>query len=133
MIQPGGRLRYNLDRWFEGGDTNDPVLWGVGGFQNASGGRDGRAGDYMVFDGTYMRIKNLQLGYTIPSTFTDRIGISRLRFYISSKNLLTLWDRPEYNFINDPELGREGSGFGKYNLVTTPQTNTILLGVNLDL
>lgn len=133
MIQPGGRLRYNLDRWFEEGDTNDPVLWGVAGFQNASGGRDGRTGDYMVFDGTYMRVKNLQLGYTIPSTLTDRIGISRLRFYASTKNLLTIWDRPEYNFITDPELGREGSGFGKFNLTTTPQTTTVLLGVNLDL
>ena len=132
-IQPGGLLRYNLDRWFQEDDTNDPVLWGTAGFQNASGGRDGRAADYMVFDGSYMRVKNLQLGYTLPSTFTDRIGISRLRFYVSSKNLLTLWDRPEYNFVNDPELGREGSGFGKYNLTTTPQTTSILVGVNLDL
>jgi len=132
-IQPGGRLRYNLDRWMQEGDTNDPVLWGVGGFQNASGGRDGRAADYMVFDGSYMRVKNLQIGYTLPSTLTDRIGLSRLRFYVSSKNLLTIWDRPEYNFINDPELGREGSGFGKFNLVTTPQTTTILFGVNLDI
>ncbi len=132
-IQPGGLLRYNLDRWTADGSTNDPVLWGVGGFQNASGGRDGRAADYMVFDGSYMRVKNLQLGYTIPSSITDRINISRLRFYVSSKNLITLWDRPEYNFVNDPELGREGSGFGKFNLTTTPQTTTILFGVNLDL
>jgi TonB-linked SusC/RagA family outer membrane protein len=132
-IQPGGLLRYNLDRWDGDGSTNDPVLWGVGGFQNASGGRDGRAADYMVFDGSYMRVKNLQLGYTIPASLTDRIGISRLRFYVSSKNLITLWDRPEYNFVNDPELGREGSGFGKFNLTTTPQTTTILFGVNLSL
>ncbi len=132
-IQPGGLLRYNLDRWYQEGDTNDPVLWGTGGFQNASGGRDGRSADYMVFDGSFLRVKNLQLGYTIPSSLTERIGLSRLRVYVSSKNLLTIWDRPEYNFINDPELGREGSGFGKYNLVTTPQTTTISFGINLDL
>ncbi len=132
-IQPGGLLRYNLDRWNGDGSTNDAVLWGVGGFQNASGGRDGRSADYMVFDGSFLRVKNLQLGYTIPSSLTDRINISRLRFYVSSKNLLTFWNRPEYNFINDPELGREGSGFGKFNLTTTPQTTTILFGINLDL
>ncbi|MEQ9443162.1 MAG: TonB-dependent receptor [Cyclobacteriaceae bacterium] len=131
-IQPGGRLRYNLDRWFEDGDTNDAVLWGVGGFQNASGGRDGRAADYMVFDGSYIRGKNLQIGYTVPATLLDRLGVSRLRVYVSSKNFFTLWDTPEYNFIFDPELGAEGSGFGKFNLVTTPQTTTFLFGVNLN-
>ncbi|WP_157638257.1 SusC/RagA family TonB-linked outer membrane protein [Flexithrix dorotheae] len=132
MIQPGGRLRYNLDRWFKEGDTNDPMLWGVKGFNNASGGRDGRTGSYQVFDGSYFRSKNIQIGYTLPETITDKLGISRFRVYVSSKNLFTIWNNDDYNLINDPELGREGAGFGKYNMTTTPQPKTYLLGLNID-
>lgn len=139
--QPGGRLQYNTRRWKQAGDTNDPVLWGWQGLKNASGGRDGRISDAQVFDGSYLRGKNVMLGYSFPSSVTDKIGFSRIRVYLSTKNLFTIWNRPEYNNFFDPELGLDGGagndgeagGFGKYNLNAVPQPTTILGGINLDL
>ena len=139
--QPGGRLTYNTRRWKQAGDTNDPVLWGWQGLKNASGGRDGRISDAQVFDGSYLRGKNIMLGYTLPASTTDKIGFSRIRVYVSTKNLFTIWDRPEYNNFFDPELGDDGgagndgeaAGFGKFNLNAVPQPTTILGGINLDI
>jgi len=139
--QPGGALRYNTRRWSEDNPTNDPRLWGFQGFQNASGGRDGRISSAQVFDGSYLRGKNFMLGYTLPSAFTESIGLSRVRVYVNSKNIFTIWDRPDLNLLFDPELGEEGGagndgvvgGFGKYNLAATPQPVTILGGINIDI
>ena len=131
QMQPGSRLIYNLNRWFKEGDTNDPVLWGVNGFNNASSGRDGRTSSIQVFDGSYFRSKNIQIGYTLPETLTSKAGISRLRVYISTKNLFTIWNRDDYNLVNDPELGSEGVGFGMYNFTTTSQVKTYVVGLNI--
>lgn len=48
----------------------------------------------------YMRLKNLQLGYTIPSAISSKVGISRARFYVSGENLLTITQMIK---IFDPE------------------------------
>jgi len=139
--QPGGALKYNITRWRQAGDTNDPALWGWQGLKNASGGRDGRISDAQIFDGSYLRGKNIMLGYTLPNDFVEKIGLSRLRVYLSTKNLFTIWNRPKYNNFFDPELGTDGgagndgetAGFGKYNLDAAPQPKTILFGVNIDI
>jgi len=44
---------------------------------------------YWVQSADYLRLKNLQLGYTIPSTITNKIGVSKARIYYSGQNLLT--------------------------------------------
>ncbi|WP_230679906.1 TonB-dependent receptor [Pontibacter rufus] len=59
----------------------------------------------------YLRLKNLQVGYTLPDHLTSRVGISRLRFYISGENLLTFSDMID---IFDPEtVGLGGWNEGK--------------------
>lgn len=75
-----------------------------------------------VEDGSYLRLKNLQLGYTIPVKVTKEVGISRCRFYLSGSNLLTLTGYTGY----DPEVG-SGVDYGNY-----PQSRTVTFGVNLD-
>jgi len=133
QMQPGnGRLIYNLNRWFKEGDTNDPMLWGVNGYHNASSGRDGRTSTIQVFDGSYFRSKNIQIGYTLPNALTTKLGITSVRVYISTKNLFTIWDKDDYNLVNDPELGSEGVGFGMYNFTTTSQVKTYMLGLNVN-
>ncbi|WP_299666504.1 TonB-dependent receptor [uncultured Polaribacter sp.] len=60
-----------------------------------------RFSDRYVEDGSFLRLKNLQVGYTIPKEYTQKSGIDRLRFYLSGQNLLTFTNYKGY----DPEIG----------------------------
>ena len=67
-----------------------------------------RPSDYLVEDGSYLRLKTLQVGYTLPVDFTEKFYVTNLRFYVSGQNLLTFTDYKSY----DPELGRPLDGDG---------------------
>ena len=75
-------------------------------------------------DASYIRLKNLQLGYTLPSSLTQKIGIQKLRLYVSGENLLTFT-----NMVNmfDPETVDGGDDNGN----AYPLSRTISVGVNL--
>ena len=75
-----------------------------------------------VESGSYLRLKNLQVGYTIPTSITKQASINRCRLYFTASNLLTLTKYTGY----DPEVG-SGIDYGNY-----PQSRTITVGVNLD-
>jgi len=75
-----------------------------------------------VESGAYFRMKNLQLGYSLPKSLLNESFLSRCRFYVSASNLLTLTNYTGY----DPEVGN-GVDYGNY-----PQARTVLFGVNLD-
>lgn len=75
-----------------------------------------------VEDGAYLRLKNVQLGYTLPEKLTAKAGISRLRLSVSCSNLFTLTGYSGY----DPEVGG-GVDYGNY-----PQSRTVQLGLNLN-
>lgn len=79
--------------------------------------------DRLVEDGSYLRLKNVQLGYTLPKTFTQKAKIEKARLYISATNLWTLTNYSGY----DPEVGG-GVDYGNY-----PQSRTITMGINLNL
>ena len=74
-----------------------------------------------VEDGSFIRLKNLTLGYTLPQRLTQTIGISRLRLYASATNLITWTKYSGY----DPEITSSDNsvtaGFdnGKYPVATT--------------
>jgi TonB-dependent starch-binding outer membrane protein SusC len=57
--------------------------------------------DLMVFDGSYMRIRQLQLGYTLPNTLLSRVNVKNVRFYASLDNFFTFTRYPGM----DPEAG----------------------------
>lgn len=59
-----------------------------------------KSSDRFLEDGTYFRLKNIQLGYTLPVALTRRFYVQRLRAYISGSNLLTLTSYKGY----DPDL-----------------------------
>lgn len=61
-------------------------------------------------NGAYIRLKNLQLGYTVPLAYTQKIGVSNFRVYVSGENLLTFTKMTE---IFDPETFLGGWGNGK--------------------
>ncbi|TXF87938.1 TonB-dependent receptor [Neolewinella aurantiaca] len=60
-----------------------------------------RISDRFIEDGTFIRLKNVSLGYTFPELITRRIGMENLRVYVSGQNLVTLTDYSGY----DPEVG----------------------------
>ncbi|MFB6279624.1 MAG: SusC/RagA family TonB-linked outer membrane protein [Salinibacter sp.] len=59
---------------------------------------------YFVEDADYLRLRNLQLGYTVPSSLIQRFGVQKLRVYVQGNNLLTFT-----NYSNpEPEIGGSG-------------------------
>lgn len=79
--------------------------------------------DRLIENGAYLRLKNIQLGYTLPKSITEKIKISRARVYVSGTNLFTITDYDGY----DPEVGG-GVDYGNY-----PQSRTFTFGINLNL
>ncbi|MEG1903995.1 MAG: hypothetical protein RR212_06320, partial [Bacteroidales bacterium] len=77
--------------------------------------------DYWVEDASYLRLKNIQLGYTLPKQWSGKLGLSKLRAYFSADNLFTITNYFE-NF--DPEV-QETSGD------IYPQVKTYVFGLNL--
>ena len=61
-----------------------------------------RFSDYFVEDGSYLRLKTVQLGYTLPKSFTRKFLVEKFRVYISAQNLLTFTN---YTGL-DPEIGK---------------------------
>ncbi|TBN03668.1 TonB-dependent receptor [Hyunsoonleella flava] len=61
-----------------------------------------------VEDGSYLRLKNIALGYTLPSDITEKLGMQRVRVSVSGQNLITITD---YSGL-DPEVSYFGSGGG---------------------
>ena len=73
-----------------------------------------------IEDGSYLRLKNLQVGYTLPKNVTEKFRCSRLRFYLTASNLFTITKYSGY----DPEVG-SGVDYGNY-----PQSRTFTFGLN---
>ena len=78
--------------------------------------------DRFVENGAYLRLKNFQIGYTLPRACTSKIGINRCRFYVSASNLFTVTKYTGY----DPEVA-SGVDYGNY-----PQSRTVMIGANLN-
>ncbi len=95
---PNGRNWHRdlLNSWTEENPDTDIPRLGVGDSDN------NQWSDRMVFDGSYVRLKTLEFGYTLPKNLLKLIRIDDLRIYFNSKNLFTL-----DNYIGfDPEIGR---------------------------
>jgi TonB-linked SusC/RagA family outer membrane protein len=84
--------------------------------------------DRFVEDGSYLRLKNLQLGYTLSESAGRKIGLSSLRIYISADNLLTFTKYSGW----DPEPVSFGNLDGGVDYGTYPLPRVISLGMNLN-
>jgi TonB-dependent starch-binding outer membrane protein SusC len=95
---------------------------------NLSGSADNlNVSDWYIEDGSYVRLKSIQIGYTIPATFSKKYRIERLRVYVGGKNLVT-WTK--YSGL-DPEIGGiDPTQFGIDNGVY-PQAKMYSVGLNL--
>jgi hypothetical protein len=73
-------------------------------------------------DGSFLKVKNVTLGYTLPSSFTSKIMMKRCRLYVTVEDPLIFTD---YTGL-DPENGSSRSGE-----TTTPSTKKVLFGLNV--
>jgi TonB-linked SusC/RagA family outer membrane protein len=113
-----------MKRWTGPGSTNEyPRVISTDPNNNS------KFSDRYIENGTYTRIKNVQLGYTLPRNLMSKIGATRLRFYASVDNL---WVFTSYKGF-DPEMGDYlGSPLNNgVDMVSYPRPRTTTLGLNL--
>lgn len=114
--EPGDDAKYPQPRWLDGNG------YGVSSM--------------LVFDGSYIRLKDATLGYTLPSELVSRANIASIRIFARGLNLLTWTDYPGW----DPEANYVGTGPSAqtmnirqgYDFYTAPQPRSITFGLNLD-
>ncbi len=80
---------------------------------------------YYMENGSYIKLKNLQLGYTLPSSILNKINVKSLRFYIQTVNLFTI---TKYSGL-DPELGGDDRSFGA-DEGNYPNVKQVIFGLN---
>ena len=117
----GSALDFNLDRTI----VKDGVVVKEGKFPriltNGFHQHNNQSSSFSVFDASYLRMKNLQLGYTVPTAVIEKLRLSRARVYVSGQNLLTITKFPR-SF--DPEV----TGPANYSY---PQVKFYMVGLNL--
>lgn len=91
----GNKLRAALDYWTP--ENPDASLPRVGG-----GANNGRPSSFFVEDGSYFRLRNIQIGYSLPSAVINKLKLRKVRIYASVQNLFTFSDYSGYY----PEIGR---------------------------
>jgi len=106
----------------DGTSNTQPII------SSDTGSDNYRNSSFYVEDGSYLRVKNVQLGYTLPQSASKVLHVSELRIYFSAQNLFTF---TKYSGL-DPEIGSStlldvGIDYGLY-----PQARTLMAGVNVN-
>ena len=112
-------------------DTNIPI------YTESRSANNSRPSDFYVEDGSYTRLKNIEVGYTVPSNVFPENTIAGLRVYVSAQNILTFTNYSGY----DPEIGRSfaggavgssnGSIFGAGIDRAYPNAKTVFFGLQI--
>ena len=117
MSVPQNQIAKVKDRW-TGEGTSNSIPRAIYGDPN----QNARHSTRFVEDGSYLRIKNVTLGYTLPKEVTQKFHTDMLRIYLSCQNLYTF---TKYSGM-DPEVGTGGVDSGTY-----PVTRTVSFGLNV--
>jgi TonB-linked SusC/RagA family outer membrane protein len=127
-----GYLPEQLERWQKPGDVTDiPRLSHTGSGLNNYGGTVQNLSTRQLEDGSFIRLRTLTLGYTLPQSLVTRAKLSSVRFYVQGTNLLTF---TKYSGL-DPEVNSQSNVANTKNFdwATVPQPRTIQVGLNLSL
>ena len=115
------RSVYTLNRWTGPGTSDFEPRVTTGATSNTL------FSDFYVEDGSFVRLQNVQLGYSLPSSVLDDVGIEKLRVYIAANNLFTL---TEYRGYDPSASTGEPIGAG-IDQGFYPVPRNYLLGLNL--
>jgi len=118
----GGKVKeHHLDRWnpaqteaYNLANAKYPLL-----HYDAFGDHNQRLNSFFLQNGAFLRLKNIELSYQLPSALTKKAGMSNVRIYANANNLFT-WDN--INGIADPE----SNGSNRY-----PIMKTFNFGINI--
>lgn len=131
-----GFIPRQLERWQNPGDitdiprmttyNGDPTV--NGGSANNYGGNVANLSSRYLMDGSFLRIKNLSIGYNVPKSIVQRLYLSRLNISVSATNL---WTLTKYNGL-DPEVNAQGGNQNTYGYdwATVPQPRTFQLSLS---
>ena len=119
-IASGNYPTWVLGRWTGEGTSNKLPLLKLGDAKNWV------CSDIYIQDGSYLRLKDITLGYTLPRNLTRKIRVERLRLYVRGENLVT-WTK-YWGF--DPEIGSGSTSMG-VDYGVYPQARTFTVGFNL--
>ena len=110
-----------LKRWTPDNQNNEIFV--------ARGGGDRIYSSRVIEDGSYLRLKTVQLGYELPKNLLKKLKIKTLRFYLSAQNLIT-WTN--YTGL-DPEVSAYNSALTPgFDYSVYPRAKTIIVGLNLN-
>jgi len=109
-----------LNRWTGEGTSNKYPRFVQGDNTNW------QSSDLYVYDGSYLRLKNIQLGYTLPQHLMKKVLVSSLRVYVAAENLFTF---TKYHGF-DPEISSGGTSLG-IDRGVYPQAKTFTVGATL--
>lgn len=122
-VASGNYPSWILGRWTGEGTSNKYPRLAVGDATNW------QVSDLYVCDGSYLRLKNMTLGYTLPKNLTRKVAIERLRVYVQAENLVT-WTK-YWGF--DPEIssGPDNHKSLGVDRGVYPQARTFTVGLNV--
>jgi len=120
---------FNKNRWISAANPGD------GKTPYYTNGENWLLTDYVIEDGSYAAIRNVILGYTIPSKFTKKLGVTGIRVYSSADNLLYLMGK-SYRGIN-PEARATSSQYSSplvdgYQRGAFPISRTYTFGIDVN-
>ena len=118
----GKAQRFHLGRWdpsqteeYNLAHATYPLL-----HYGSDGDHNQRENSFFLKNGAYLRLKNIELSYSLPKQIISRIGMSSCRFYVNANNLIT-WDH-----LGDLNVDPESNGSNRY-----PIMKTVNLGLNI--
>ena len=121
-IPAQNRPGWVLDRWIGEGTSNK-----IPRMTNANPNQNWRSSDLWVKDGSFVRLKTAQLGYTLPAKLLKTIFIKNFRVYVAGENLLTFTKYEGF----DPEMASDGYTTIGVDRGIYPQARTITVGASI--
>ncbi|MFD2569512.1 SusC/RagA family TonB-linked outer membrane protein [Spirosoma soli] len=121
---------FYLNRWTE---TNRSTTYARAVREDKSGNT--RVSDVYIEDGSFLRLRNLQIGYTLPAALLRKLTLSRVRVYVSGQNLLTFTKYsgldPEIGQVSDPNNGSTSATVKGVDVGNYPTSRFYTLGLNV--